>query len=201
MLDLPHDWSIEDLSYAPTTGGGDTTNPSLLVYLPAQPNNPNPPDVIGPFDKNKSAGQGSTGYMVGGIAWYRKTFTTEDLVGRGALGRDPTHVELRFDGIYQNASVYLNGNLLETHPYGYTPISLDLTPGLTATGNNVVAVRGQQRADEPVVLGLGHLPAHLAHGHKRGADPRVRRRRDDSDGLAEQLDRPRSRVGGQPRQH
>ena len=53
--------SIEDLSYAPTTGGGDTTNPSLLVYLPAQPNNPNPPDVIGPFDKNKSAGQGSTG--------------------------------------------------------------------------------------------------------------------------------------------
>jgi beta-galactosidase len=141
MLDLPHDWSIEDLSYAPTTGGGDTTDPSLLVYLPAQPNNPNPPDVIGPFDKNKSAGQGSTGYMVGGIAWYRKTFTTEDLVGHGALGGDRTHVELRFDGIYQNASVYLNGNLLGTHPYGYTPISFDLTSGLNATGNNVVAVR------------------------------------------------------------
>ncbi|HEX4010279.1 MAG TPA: glycoside hydrolase family 2 TIM barrel-domain containing protein [Solirubrobacteraceae bacterium] len=141
MLDLPHDWSIEDLSYAPTSGGGDSTDPSLLVYQPPQNNNPNAPDVIGPFDKNKSAGQGATGYMVGGFAWYRKTFTTEELIGGSALGGDGTHVELRFDGVYQNASVYLNGNLLETHPYGYTPISLDITSGLSASGNNVVAVR------------------------------------------------------------
>jgi beta-galactosidase len=95
MLDLPHDWSIEDLSYAPTTGGGESTNPSLLVYLPPQNNNPNAPDVIGPFDKNKSAGQGATGYMVGGVAWYRKTFTTGELIGRGPLGGDGAHVKLR----------------------------------------------------------------------------------------------------------
>ncbi len=141
LLDVPHDWSVEDLSYAPTTGGAETTNPSLLVFNPPQANDPNPPDVIGPFDKNQSAGQGATGYMVGGVAWYRKTFTADELVGRGALGGGGSHVELRFDGIYQNASVYLNGNLLETHPYGYTPISLDLTSGLSATGDNVVAVR------------------------------------------------------------
>jgi beta-galactosidase len=47
-LDLPHDWSIEDL--------------------------PNQSDsVIGPFYK-KSIGATATGYTVGGIGWYRKHF-------------------------------------------------------------------------------------------------------------------------------
>lgn len=49
MLDLPHDWSIEDL--------------------------PNQSDsVIGPFSA-KSVGTTATGYAVGGIGWYRKHFT------------------------------------------------------------------------------------------------------------------------------
>ena len=48
-LDLPHDWSIEDL--------------------------PNQSDsVIGPFSA-KSVGATATGYTVGGIGWYRKHFT------------------------------------------------------------------------------------------------------------------------------
>ncbi|HZK97228.1 MAG TPA: glycoside hydrolase family 2 TIM barrel-domain containing protein [Prolixibacteraceae bacterium] len=51
-LDLPHDWSIEDLP------GG--TNP----------------EQIGPFSK-KSAGGFATGHTVGGIGWYRKQFTLD----------------------------------------------------------------------------------------------------------------------------
>ncbi|MFA5326325.1 MAG: glycoside hydrolase family 2 TIM barrel-domain containing protein [Prolixibacteraceae bacterium] len=51
-LDLPHDWSIEDL---PDTTGGDH---------------------IGPFSKN-SVGQSATGFTSGGIGWYRKTFTLD----------------------------------------------------------------------------------------------------------------------------
>jgi len=48
-LDLPHDWSIEDL--------------------------PNQSDsVIGPFSA-KSVGATATGYTVGGIGWYRKHFS------------------------------------------------------------------------------------------------------------------------------
>lgn len=48
QLDLPHDWSIEDL--------------------------PNQSDsVIGPFS-SKSIGATATGYTVGGIGWYRKHF-------------------------------------------------------------------------------------------------------------------------------
>src|SRR6266545_4037589 len=47
-VELPHDWSIEDL--------------------------PNQSDsVIGPFT-TKSIGATSTGYVVGGAAWYRKHF-------------------------------------------------------------------------------------------------------------------------------
>jgi beta-galactosidase len=49
ILDLPHDWSIED--------------------LPDQSDS-----VIGPFSA-KSVGATATGYTVGGIGWYRKHFT------------------------------------------------------------------------------------------------------------------------------
>ena len=49
-IDLPHDWSIEN--------------------LPGQ----EPGKVVGPFSK-ESIGTTATGYTVGGTAWYRKTFT------------------------------------------------------------------------------------------------------------------------------
>jgi beta-galactosidase len=51
-LDLPHDWSIEDL---PNQDGVN---------------------VIGPFSK-ESIGKMGTGYTVGGTAWYRKSFTVD----------------------------------------------------------------------------------------------------------------------------
>jgi beta-galactosidase len=49
-LDVPHDWSIENL---PNQEAGK---------------------VVGPFSK-ESIGTTATGYTVGGTAWYRKTFT------------------------------------------------------------------------------------------------------------------------------
>jgi beta-galactosidase len=162
-LDLPHDWSIEDLPYATaaaggpgqfsaaaggpgqfsaaaggpgqfsTVAGGVTADPSLLVpkVPPAQPV---PPPVIGPFDQNNSVGDGSVGYTVGGIGWYRKHFTLPDPGGT-------RHAELRFDGVYQNADVWLNGVHLGFHPYGYTPFGFGLTPHLNPGGTNVLAVR------------------------------------------------------------
>lgn len=133
LLDLPHDWSIEDLPYADSTDGGATSDPSLLVPK-EPPTEPKPPSVIGPFDPQKSAGGGSTGYMVGGIGWYRKTFTLPDL-------DDDRHVELRFDGVYQNADIWLNGVHLGFHPNGYTSFAFDLTPHLNRSGSNVLAVR------------------------------------------------------------
>ena len=50
-------------------------------------------------------------------------------------------VSVEFDGVYRDATVYLNGHKLGTHPYGYTSFSFDLTPDLNFTGPNVLAVR------------------------------------------------------------
>lgn len=51
-LDLPHDWSIED--------------------LPGQ----TPDSIIGPFSKGSISKMG-TGYTIGGTAWYRKSFSID----------------------------------------------------------------------------------------------------------------------------
>ena len=60
-----------------------------------------------------------SGYVLGGTGWYRKAFTlSEDLKGK--------RVSIDFDGVYMNATVYLNGKQLGTHPYGYTPFSFEL---------------------------------------------------------------------------
>ncbi|MBA2809484.1 glycoside hydrolase family 2 protein [Streptomyces sp. KM273126] len=132
-LDLPHDWSVEDLPHAPAPDGGATSDPSLLVPK-EPPTEPGPPPVIGPFDPENSEGGGSTGYTVGGTGWYRKHFTLPD-------PDDDLHHELRFDGVYQNADVWLNGVHLGFHPYGYTSFAYDLTPHVKRTGTNVLAVR------------------------------------------------------------
>jgi beta-galactosidase len=138
-LDLPHDWSIEDVPYATSDDGGATSDPSLLV--PQEPPPSSAPPVIGPFDSS-SEGDGSTGYTVGGIGWYRKHFRLSEPAGDGAsLGGDELHFELRFDGVYQNADVWLNGVHLGFHPYGYTPFAFDLSPHLNRAGGNVLAVR------------------------------------------------------------
>lgn len=44
------------------------------------------------------------------------------------------------DGAYKNSSVYMNGHLLGTRPYGYATFQYDLTPYLQE-GNNVIAVK------------------------------------------------------------
>ena len=110
ILDVPHDWSIED--------------------LPGQ----NGEGIIGPFDKS-AIDRMSSGYLVGGTGWYRRSFTVKD------EDRDKIAF-LQFDGVYLNADVWLNGKHLGFHPYGYTPFYYDITSFLNPAGQtNVVAVR------------------------------------------------------------
>lgn len=110
IVDLPHDWSIADL---PGEDG------------PAQ---------IGPFSK-ESPGATSTGYVLGGTAWYRKHFS----LGREDAGKTAV---LRFDGVYMEAEVWVNGKKAGEHRYGYTPFWFDITPLLNPVGEeNVVAVK------------------------------------------------------------
>jgi beta-galactosidase len=52
-----------------------------------------------------------------------------------------TQVEVRFDGVYMNSQVWINGHSLGNHPYGYTPFAYDLTPFLKPDRENVLAVQ------------------------------------------------------------
>ena len=57
-------------------------------------------------------------------------------------------VGVEFEGVYMNATVYINGHELGTHPYGYTSFTHDLTPHLKLGGANVLAVRVDQPSNE-----------------------------------------------------
>ena len=110
ILDVPHDWSIED--------------------LPGQ----NGKDIIGPFTKS-AVDKMSSGYLTGGVGWYRKSFTLKE-EDHGKI------IYLELDGVYMTSDVWLNGKHLGFHPYGYTPFNYDITPFLNPAGKpNIVAVR------------------------------------------------------------
>ncbi|HHY85173.1 MAG TPA: glycoside hydrolase family 2 protein [Verrucomicrobia bacterium] len=119
-LDVPHDWSIEDLP-------------------PLDASDPSATNRIGPFDLSQSSklsrGGADMGHFIGGTAWYRKHFTlAPDDAGK--------RVAVRFDGVYMNADFWINGHPLGNHPYGYTSFEFDLTPHLKPAGEtNVLAVR------------------------------------------------------------
>ncbi|MDD5184194.1 MAG: discoidin domain-containing protein [Paludibacter sp.] len=87
-----------------------------------------------PFNQNSSAGGGG-GYLDGGIGWYRKTF----VLPQNYSGK---RITIQFEGIYMNSSVWINGHLLGTRPYGYSTFEYDLTPYInTGTTTNVIAVK------------------------------------------------------------
>ncbi|HEY4155501.1 MAG TPA: hypothetical protein VGM24_08735, partial [Puia sp.] len=110
MLDIPHDWSIEDL---PAQVDGKTT---------------------GPFSK-ESPGGAATGHTIGGTGWYRKTFTLQNEDG----GK---RISVYFEGVYMESDVWINGNHLGTHPYGYTSFYYDISKYCKPAGQpNILAVR------------------------------------------------------------
>ena len=73
-----------------------------------------------------------TGYLPGGIGWYRKTFRITDEAARHYI---------YFEGVYNRSDVYINGHHLGYRPNGYVSFMYDLTPYLNREGDNVIAVR------------------------------------------------------------
>lgn len=111
LLDLPHDWSVETEAAAVA----DSAH-------------------VGPFVKGAIAGP-SAGFTVGGVGWYRRSFTlTEsDLKGR---------VMLYFEGAYNESEVWLNGQKVYFNHYGYQSFRFDITDYCNPAGQpNVLAVR------------------------------------------------------------
>jgi beta-galactosidase len=103
VVDVPHDWSIEQ---TPAEGPGTSAD---------------------------------TGFFPGGLGFYRKQFTVPSaLIGK--------RISIEFDGVYMNSEVYINGQLVGTHPYGYTPFAYDISSLIRADGStNLVAVKVQNQ--------------------------------------------------------
>lgn len=91
-----------------------------------------------------------TGYLPGGVAWYRRHFNHDS--GDGADRKK----YLYFEGIYNRSDVYVNGHHLGHRPNGYVSFMYDLTPYLKE-GDNVIAVRvdHSRNADSRYYTGSG----------------------------------------------
>ncbi|GGC15089.1 glycoside hydrolase family 2 TIM barrel-domain containing protein [Pseudoduganella buxea] len=85
-----------------------------------------------PFDAKAVGGQDS-GYLPGGQGWYRHRL---DLSAADAA----RVLRLNFEAVYMNADIWLNGEHVGNHRYGYTAFTLDLT-GKARAGENVIVVR------------------------------------------------------------
>ena len=82
-----------------------------------------------------ASNEAESGYLPGGTGWYRKTFSV-------APEWEGKSITIDFGGVYMNATVYLNGQELGFHPYGYTAFSFELPNELlNFKGENVIAVK------------------------------------------------------------
>lgn len=73
------------------------------------------------------------GFFPGGVGEYTKRLYVPD-------EWEHRTVMLEFEGVYMDAEVSVNGNLVCRHPYGYTSFHVDLTPYLQIGAENVIKV-------------------------------------------------------------
>lgn len=91
-----------------------------------------------------------TGYLPGGIGWYRKSFSI-------AQKNQEKHHYIYFEGVYNRSEVFINGKSLGVRPNGYISFLYDLTPYLNYDKENVIAVKvdHSQSADSRWYTGSG----------------------------------------------
>jgi beta-galactosidase len=133
-----------------------------------------------PFSSDYASG---TGYLPGGVGWYRKAFyVSDDWRGREVL--------IEFDGVQRNSDVWINGHHLGHRPNGYISFQYRLTPHLRFGQKNVIAVRvaREEVADSRWYPGSGiyrHTwltvvdPIHVDHWGVFITTPRVTDQRAD----------------------
>ncbi len=89
-----------------------------MLEQPARPDSPN--------GRN-------TGFRDGGIYTYVKRFDLKEALADSIIS-------LRFDGVYMNASVYVNGQRAAFHPYGYTAFDVRIDTFLRPGPDNEIRV-------------------------------------------------------------
>jgi beta-galactosidase len=91
-----------------------------------------------PFDRTADGGHGfkaiGSVFPRNSVAWYRRTF---DLPKED----DGKRIWLSFDGVFRDATVWVNGWFVRHHEGGYYPFREDITDVLHFGGRNVIAVR------------------------------------------------------------
>lgn len=74
----------------------------------------------------------NAGYFPGGKYIYEKRFSLDAAV----IGKS---IVLHFEGVYRNCKVYINGELVGAHRYGYTAFDVDISDTVSA-GDNTLRV-------------------------------------------------------------
>ena len=113
---------------------GDIINAPNNIYDTVEWRNVNLPhdwSIAGPFSKEWASG---TGYLPGGIGWYKKSFYINKTWGN-------KNVFIYFDGVYKNGEVWINGHYLGKRPNGFVSFCYDLTPYLNFKEKNYIVVK------------------------------------------------------------
>ena len=123
-----------------------------------------PHDAMIHESRQADAPSGSAGgYFPGGTYVYEKTFKKPDAA----------HVIFQFEGVYQNAKVYINNKYAGGAPYGYIPFSI-CADGLLAEGENTIRVEcdNVNQPDSRWYTGAGiYRPVWMWTGPKGGIEP------------------------------
>lgn len=133
-----------------------------------------PHDAMLTQPRDPAAGPAS-GYFPGGTWEYRKSYHAPE-------GIAEQHLVLEFEGVYRDALVELNGDVIARRPNGYTQFHVDLDEHLRAGEENVLRVEATAGGDSrwysgagiyrPVSLFSGGL-VHVAPGETRITTPDV----------------------------
>jgi beta-galactosidase len=86
------------------------------------------------------ASASASGYLPGGIGWYRKKLT----LPKEDQGKK---IFLYFEGVYNRSEVFVNGKSAGKRPNGYISFGYDITPYLLAGQENLIAVRVDHSKD------------------------------------------------------
>ncbi len=126
-LNFNSDWKfhLNDETNAHQTDYDDSSWEDIII--------PHDFSIIQEFSAQYEA---ESGFLPGGTGWYRKTFVLPEAYDGKAL-------ILNFDGVYNHAYVYVNGEKLGENVYGYNDFSFDISDYVTCDGSteNVIAVK------------------------------------------------------------